>query len=253
MGIRAVGFKITNACARIITPGLQYSQNSYRDTLLPLLKGKKRWLDIGCGHQLFAQWMRKDQQEAIASCGQAFGCDLDFEGMRNHPDLNNKCMASGYALPFESNTMDVISANMVMEHVDQPEAFFSEVARVLVPGGLFVFHTPNRNGINTKISHMLKNETVKHALIKILENREEEDVFPAFYRVNDLEAIHGLARNQGLGVKSLRTVETSPILSSFGPLSIPELLFIRALRAPWGERYRATIISILAKPMAASG
>jgi SAM-dependent methyltransferase len=252
MGIREVGYKTYWACERVITPGLQYSQCTYRDVLLPLLKRKRRWLDIGCGHQLFAQWMREDQRTAIASCEQAFGCDLDFEGMRLHPDLRNKCMASGYGLPYASRTMDIVTANMVMEHVDNPDTFFTEVERVLVPGGLFLFHTPNRHGYATVLTQMVSNQAIRNILAGLLDGRKEEDVFPTFYRANDEESIHRLAARRGLTVRSIDLVETNAMLGSLGPLAIPELLAIRAMRAPWAKRYRATLIATLVKPEAPS-
>jgi ubiquinone/menaquinone biosynthesis C-methylase UbiE len=236
-------------CEKVIAPRLQYSQYQYRDRLLPLIQGKDRWLEIGCGHQLFAEWMRADQQKAIGSCRVAFGCDLDFEGLKKHPDLLNKCMASGYGLPYASGSMEIVSANMVMEHVDKPREFLNEVYRVLRPGGLFVFHTPNRRGYRTVCARLVTNQKLKTTLVRLLENREEDDVFPTFYRLNDPESIAREAAGAKLQVQSIDSVETSAILSSMGPVAIPELLVIRMLQQKWAMRYRATLIAVLRRPV----
>jgi response regulator RpfG family c-di-GMP phosphodiesterase len=98
------------------------------------------------------------------------------------------------------------------------------------------------------MARQLKNQTVKNLLVKMLEGRDEDDVFPTFYRANDAETIAGIARQQGLDVRSIHGVETNALLSALGPLAIPELVLMRAMRAPWGERYRATLVSILVKP-----
>ncbi|MEO9170945.1 MAG: class I SAM-dependent methyltransferase [Candidatus Baltobacteraceae bacterium] len=45
------------------------------------------------------------------------------------------------ALPVESNSFDVVHAKSVVEHVVDVEAVFSEVYRVLRPGGVFWFNT----------------------------------------------------------------------------------------------------------------
>ncbi len=248
MSLRNQLYKIYWRCEKVIAPGLRSSQYTYRDRLMPLVAGKKRWLDLGCGHHHFGEWMRSDQQQAIASVGIAFGCDLDFEGLKKHPDLKNKCLASGYGLPYSTGSLDIVSSNMVLEHVDDPPRFLSEVRRVLTPGGLFVFHTPNRRGYRTVASRLLTNQTVKNALVKVLENREEDDVFPAFYRLNQHEDIRRAAAAAGLQVQSIETTETSALVASMGPLAIPELFLIRALQADSAEAYRATLITVLRKP-----
>ena len=47
-------------------------------------------------------------------------------------------------LPFESESFDFVNAYSVIEHVDNPEAVFNEVSRVLKPGGGFFFFTTSR-------------------------------------------------------------------------------------------------------------
>lgn len=46
------------------------------------------------------------------------------------------------ALTFEDNSFDIFISQEVMEHVFNPEKAFSEIARVLKPGGFHVFTTP---------------------------------------------------------------------------------------------------------------
>ncbi len=238
---------VSKWCNKLLAPTMRYSQNEYRDVLLPLLAGQERWLDIGCGHQLFAEWMREDQIRALSSCQMCFGIDLDLEGMKKHPDLGNKCVATGYQLPFPNESMDVISANMVIEHVAEPDRLLSEVNRVLRRPGFFIFHTPNRFGYRTRGARLITNQALKNSLVRLLEGRDEGDVFPTFYRLNDRATIRAAAESHGFDVAALRTFETSPMLSMLGPLAIPELLIIRFLQRPSFENYRATIIATLRK------
>lgn len=46
------------------------------------------------------------------------------------------------ALTFEPNSFDLIVSSDVMEHVDRPAKVLSEIARVLKPGGSYVFSIP---------------------------------------------------------------------------------------------------------------
>ena len=59
--------------------------------------------------------------------------------------------ADAYALPFENRQFDVVCAMDFLEHVEHPEKAIQEMSRVLKPGGLFFFHTFNRNLISTFI------------------------------------------------------------------------------------------------------
>lgn len=51
-------------------------------------------------------------------------------------------------LPFDNASFDAVCAMDFLEHVERPERVIAEAARVLRPGGLFFFHTFNRNFIS---------------------------------------------------------------------------------------------------------
>src|SRR5690606_10990063 len=53
--------------------------------------------------------------------------------------------ADAYRLPFPEQSFDVVTNLDFLEHVEDPQAIIAECARVLKPGGLFFFHTFNRN------------------------------------------------------------------------------------------------------------
>lgn len=51
-------------------------------------------------------------------------------------------VASGSAIPAGDNSCDWVFSNSVLEHVDDIPGIFKEVARVLKPGGRFIFTVP---------------------------------------------------------------------------------------------------------------
>lgn len=53
-------------------------------------------------------------------------------------------LASAEELPFPARQFDVVTCTEVMEHVARPERAFQEIRRVLRPGGMLCFSSPNR-------------------------------------------------------------------------------------------------------------
>ena len=164
------------------------------------------------------------------------GVDLDLAALRRNQHVRFRVMASGEALPFDTASFDLITANMVVEHVAVPRSLFLEVARVLRPGGIFLMHTPNIRGYTTALTRMIPS-SLRAAVASWLQQRKTEDVYPTHYRANSIAAMGDLADACGFRVRTLRGVLTSPQLISLAPLLLPEMLLIRALTrpslAPW--------------------
>jgi ubiquinone/menaquinone biosynthesis C-methylase UbiE len=238
---------------KAVVPELRSSQYHYRDKLLSVLpKGKCRWLDLGCGHQVFADWMMPEQQELLSRMRLAVGIDLDVPSLKAHTGLTAKFCANLTQIPFRDNSFDVITANMVVEHLDQPEAVFRQVHRLLSPGGIFVFHTTNARNPLLRTAAMIP-QGLKNRVVYLLEHRKPEDIFPTHYRANRPDDIRSLADKASFEVCSLDLVSTSAFSQMLGPLVLFELLFIRALRSPRLQHLRTNIICVLRKNAAAPG
>jgi 2-polyprenyl-6-hydroxyphenyl methylase/3-demethylubiquinone-9 3-methyltransferase len=100
-------------------------------------------LDIGCGGGFLTN--------AAQIAGHTVtGIDLSESSLSiaHQLDTTKKVRyikANAYSLPFPDKSFDVVSAMDVLEHVDNPSLLISEASRVLKKGGLFFFHTFNRN------------------------------------------------------------------------------------------------------------
>jgi SAM-dependent methyltransferase len=69
------------------------------------------------------------------------GVDLDPRVVDN-PALDEGRVANADRIPYENERFDVVFSDNVLEHLDEPLSVFREVARVLKPGGRFLFKTP---------------------------------------------------------------------------------------------------------------
>jgi 2-polyprenyl-6-hydroxyphenyl methylase/3-demethylubiquinone-9 3-methyltransferase len=108
------------------------------------LRSGSKALDVGCGGGLMA--------EEVAELGfVVVGVDPSAPSIataRTHAEASGLRIeyrqASGEALPFADGAFDLVYCCDVIEHVANPDLLIAESARVLRPGGVYVFDTINR-------------------------------------------------------------------------------------------------------------
>jgi 2-polyprenyl-6-hydroxyphenyl methylase / 3-demethylubiquinone-9 3-methyltransferase len=117
-----------------------------RDEIAKRFSNPVSVLDIGCG----AGFLTNDLATARH---RVFGIDLSKESLRiaKESDITKTVdyqIANAYTLPFPDASFETVCAMDVLEHVEEPLRLIEEAARVLKPGGLFFFHTFNRNPLS---------------------------------------------------------------------------------------------------------
>lgn len=224
-----------------------FHQHRYAQELDRLVPPGGAWLDIGAGHKIH-WWWKEPSSEALASrAGFLAGCDVG-EDVLQHPHLHDRRIADAADLPWPDATFDLVSANMVVEHLPDPESVFREVFRVLRPGGAFVFVTPNRNYPIIRFAALLVPPRLRRWYGVRVERRSAEDVFITEYRCNTTDKITQLAAATGLVPEMVEAfVSEYPILP--GVLGKIEKRFGRlAVRSAYGRRLGADILAVLRRP-----
>lgn len=120
---------------------------SYFQRVAGPLKGRSI-LDIGCGGGLLSEALHQD---GASVCGVDLSAASIREAQRHARSRDlaiDYRIADAAALPFPMASFDIIVASEVLEHVADLNATLDEVARVLKPGGTFLFDTPNRTWIS---------------------------------------------------------------------------------------------------------
>ncbi len=245
-------FRFYTSAQRRLVPGLQNSQAAYRKLLTACVNPNTTWLDLGCGHELFPQWLpsaEQDQAAIVARCKIVVGIDYDILSLQKHEAIPRKVRGNVERLPFRDGSFDLVTANVVVEHIEDPRALLQEVHRVLRPGGIFLFHTPNLFSYATLVADLIPGP-IKLKLIQFLQNRKEEDVFPTFYRMNTLAKVRKLVQATGFRLAEFQYVESSAQMVMLGPLVVAELLWIRLLRLPRLQSLRTNIIAVLEREAA---
>jgi ubiquinone/menaquinone biosynthesis C-methylase UbiE len=231
---------------RLLVPEVKYCQYVYEDVLNEVVKNDIRWLDLGCGHQVLPAWRPEQEKRLVEKAGMVVGIDADLPSVEKHRSIQLRLVGNISALPFRESSFDLITANMVVEHLDNPLLQFREVSRVLKPGGIFVFHTPNAHGYSTMLARLLP-EGLKPALIRVLQGRPSEDVFKTFYRANTEADICRLGSAAGFDPLEIRFVASSAELAMIPPLAFLELLWIKLLQTKAFRGLRTNLIVTLAK------
>lgn len=250
MGYRQIALRLYWKMERCIVPGLRDSQYRYKEVLKSVISPGAAWLELGCGHQIFPVYMSSsegEEHELVGRCRLAVGLDYSPEGLRKHRSLQNRTVGDIEHLPFAAKSFDVVSANMVMEHIANPTAALAEIRRILRPGGTFLFHTINALNYTFLLAKSAP-QGIKNRLAWLLEGRKEEDVFPVFYRFNTARQLSGLLGDTGLECQRVEFLNSTATTAQLGPVAIPELGLIRMLQRPWAQHYRSNIIGVLRKP-----
>jgi len=159
-------------------------------------------LDIGCGRTAPNLVKLRGEQRKL------YGIDvIDFtvgsEGLnlfRNDVrDMKDIATAS----------IDVAYSRAVMEHLEKPEAAYAEIARVLKPGGLYIFTTPSIYDYGSIAALVIPNR-FHGRIVNATEGRASEDVFPTVFGSNSRRAITRQAGDAGLEVQELEYIGQYP-------------------------------------------
>ncbi len=189
----------------------------YEEQILPLaaeyLRGSRRVLDVGCGEGQVARL-------AVAvGAGTVVGVDptraqVALAVARGGGPAYARCGAD--RLPFPAATFDTVVACLVFEHIGAVDEAIAEVARVLQPGGRFLFllnhpllQTPNSGWIDDQILDPPEQYwRIGPYLVEELAIEEvEKDVFIRFIHRPLSRYVNALADN---GLLLRRMLEPAP-------------------------------------------
>jgi ubiquinone/menaquinone biosynthesis C-methylase UbiE len=178
---------------------VSHPQRVYIERMGHILRPGMVWLDIGCGRSLVPKWF-PDQREIEGRLKSlstlVFGVDLDLNALRVNRSLKHRLLADASILPFAAESFDLVTSNMVFEHVRRPYAALAEIRRVMRPGGRLIIHTPNILDIVAIAARVIPN-CLHPRLVSWIEGRAEEDVYPTHYSFNRRRVIEQILRAVG--------------------------------------------------------
>jgi len=199
--------------------GKNWDDSLFRNEILEHVSRNSVVLDVGAGAGIV------EQMNFRGIAARVCGVDLDPRVLENE-FLDDAKVTGGESIPYDDATFDVVFSDNVLEHLATPEQVFEEIGRVLKPGGVFLFKTPNRFHYMPLIARLTPHRF--HRFVNKLRGRETVDTFPTLYRANSRGQVKRLAAGTGFSVTKIDLIEGRPEYTRiFCPLYVVGIAYER--------------------------
>ncbi len=219
-----------------LLPRYQFSNDLYESLIKEHLKLGMLWADLGCGKNELVH-------ELVAPGEFAVGIDAAL-----HPNLNRAThpfiLADAARLPFRPDSLDLITGNMMLEHLKDPRAAFHEMHRALKGGGRLILRTPNSLHPLILLARLLP-EGLKRRLIERVFGVVSADVFPTYYRANRLRELHRVCRNAGFAAPQIQSMED--VHTAYGFFFLSSLAYYMIVRLSRLAPFRSNFVLLATK------
>lgn len=173
------------------------------------------WLDVGCGRHLVPRWItggEATETKLRPLAKLVVGVDPDFAALLDNRSCDLRLQTDSARLPFADASFDLVTANMVFEHVEAPLPLLIELRRVLKPGGRLMVMTPNWLDIVTLAARVVPNRW-HPAIVSQVETRHRKDVYPTFFRFNRPSVVDSMLREAGFSRCRIELLEHPDVYS----------------------------------------
>jgi SAM-dependent methyltransferase len=199
---------------RVLYPGFtdHWDDCLFRERIVEIFSRHKcrAVLDLGAGSGRLKQMNFRGLVERVC------GVDPDPRVLDN-PFLDEARVGRGEAIPYPSSSFDMVIANNLLEHLDNPLSVFCEVSRVLRPGGYFLAKTPNKWHYAPISARLTPHKF--HRWFNSKRGRSENDTYPTKYLANTPRSVRRLARAARLEEVSIELIEGRPEYLRFSTLT----------------------------------
>lgn len=186
-------YDVRARCAALweqLYPEVKRPETRLREWYREAVPGARAALDAGCGPGGSIDHARE------APGALTVGLDMDFESLKRNPCVKLKVVGSAESLPFRDGAFDIVAAQYVLEHIENPRAALSEIARVSRPGAQFLFMTTNSSSCLGLAMGLIPRPVqffIKRRFLKM----PEQGLHPVYMRCNSPRKLAHLLRSAG--------------------------------------------------------
>jgi SAM-dependent methyltransferase len=199
-------------------------------------------VDVGAGNECrFAKYRPANADMKIV------GVDVSSEAMEQNSDVDEKRVADVVqALPFDPGEVDLIASHSVLEHLEDVEAFISNCANVVKPGGRFVSVFASRFAPFAIVNRLLPHPVARRIVHFVRPHSVGTLGFRPVYDRCYPSAIAALLAKHGFTVVDERvSYDQAWYFSFFVPFFVPSLLY-DALVSTVGARNLGARVLVIA-------
>ena len=192
----------------------------YRGYLQKFLKPGTTLLDAGSGEGGIIAEFKHIPKRII-------GIDNDKKSLNKNTVVTQKIYAPLENIPLSNNSCDIVTAQFVLEHLKNPRYVFKKIARVLKPGCVFIFLTPNILNPVMLVSKMLPLSA--HKIFRKGFLKKTEQTYQTFYRANTCQTLVRLGRQANLTCEGIKRAGNPEYLAFCKPLVLPAIFLERLI------------------------
>lgn len=223
---------------RAIATGWRPALEVYTSALERLVTADSVLLDVGCGPGGLVR-----AYEGRARC--VIGVDEHAVSFRHLAEITVLVSARLDALPFPDAAFYLVTCSWVMEHIAQPDSAAAEIARVLRPGGHFLFITPNKHNYVVLLRRLVPN-AFSRSIVSAVYRREEHFINPTYYKLNARSDIDRVMSRYGLVCVSFDHI-SDPTYLAVNALAFRAALALERLLNWFGPQMRVHLVGLYRK------
>ena len=164
----------------------------YYEKIRSYIKPNSLILDYGSGR---GSWFYNDNDKKRRNLrdlrhneSRVIGVDVDDAVLTNPINHENYILTDEWVRE-NASMFDLISADFVLEHLDDKKKFYNNINTLLKDDGVFCARTPHKYSYVALMNTLIPSLFHHHILKKAQPKRESIDVFKAYYRLNTLQDV----------------------------------------------------------------
>ncbi|MFZ5862165.1 MAG: class I SAM-dependent methyltransferase [Nitrospirota bacterium] len=222
-------------------PSYRPAHEIYIDQLQRLSKPGCVVLHLGAGHDSLDIEKRMINARVVSM-------DIDWESLSQNKN-SMRVLADGNSLPFKGQSFDLVMAENVFEHLEDPVSILRECYRCLVPSGAMIFLCPNRYSYIALVARMTPHK-FHQFFRRVTTGVAEGDTFPTYYRCNSPGTIRRIAEQVGFGVETIKTFVGWPTYWEFSNVLHKCFVAVHKLIERLPSSVHISLVGVIRKPRA---
>ncbi|MCC7085449.1 MAG: class I SAM-dependent methyltransferase [Pirellulales bacterium] len=194
---------------------------AYYSRVHALLRPGDVVLDLGCGRGAQANdpsSFRRQLRDLRGNGRTVIGIDIDRNAQTNPLIDEFRLIEDVEHWPIDDASIDLIHSDNVLEHVQEPDHFFTEAHRVLKRGGHLTLRTPNAWGYASLLARLVPNRWHAKVVHRVQHSSSAQDVFPTVYRCNSPRKLRRALARHGFN-SVVYAIESEPSYLDFSQLA----------------------------------